>query len=57
MGNGQSTLKRESVVTNKDSLQAEEKRNLRRRTKDFALRIIHLYSSLPRTTQAQVLGK
>lgn len=27
------------------------------RTKDFALRIIRLYSSLPKTTEAQVIGK
>jgi four helix bundle protein len=30
---------------------------LRARTKTFALRIIRLYVSLPKTTQAQVLGK
>ena len=27
------------------------------RTKDFALRIVRLYSALPKTTEAQVLGK
>lgn len=32
-------------------------RDLRARTKAFALRIIRLYSSLPKTTEAQVLGK
>ena len=31
--------------------------DLRTRTSDFALRIIKLYSSLPKTTEAQVLGK
>lgn len=31
--------------------------DLKTRTKDFALRIIRLYSSLPRSTEAQVLGK
>ena len=30
---------------------------LRARTKQFALRIIRLYSSLPKTTETQVLGK
>lgn len=35
----------------------DKKRDLRARTKQFALRILRLYSSLPRTTQAQVLGK
>ena len=32
-------------------------RDLRARTKAFALRIIRLYSSLPKTTEAQVLGR
>lgn len=32
-------------------------RDLRARTKAFALRIIRLYSSLPKTSVAQVLGK
>jgi four helix bundle protein len=31
--------------------------DLRQRTKDFALRVINLYSALPKTTAAQVLGK
>ncbi len=30
---------------------------MRARTKQFALRIIRLYVALPKTTQAQVLGK
>ena len=30
---------------------------LKKRTKDFALRIINLYAALPKTTQAQVIGK
>ncbi len=30
--------------------------DLRNRTKQFALRIIHLYSSLPKTRDAQVIG-
>jgi len=34
-----------------------EKRDLRVRTKEFALRVIRLYSSLPKTTLAQVIGK
>ena len=34
-----------------------KKRDLRARTKLFALRIIRLYTSLPRTTEAQVIGK
>ncbi|MDQ4120045.1 MAG: four helix bundle protein [Acidobacteriota bacterium] len=31
--------------------------DLKKRTKDFALRIIRLYIALPKTTEAQVLGK
>lgn len=31
--------------------------DLRKRTKTFALRIIKLYVALPKTTEAQVLGK
>ena len=32
-------------------------RDLRQRTKEFAIRIIRMYSSLPKSTEAQVLGK
>jgi len=35
----------------------EEKSDLRARTKEFALRIIRLYAALPKTTEAQVIGK
>ena len=31
--------------------------DLQQRTKDFALRIIKLFSSLPKSTEAQVIGK
>ncbi len=31
--------------------------DLRDRTKKFAVRIVHLYRALPKTTEAQVLGK
>src|SRR5688572_23687082 len=31
--------------------------NLKTRTKDFALRIVKLYAALPKSTEAQVLGK
>ena len=34
-----------------------EKQDLKVRTKQFALRIIRLYTSLPKTTEAQVIGK
>jgi four helix bundle protein len=36
-------------------MQKEE--NLRATTKDFALRVLRMYSGLPKTTEAQVLGK
>jgi len=34
-----------------------EQQDLRDRTKKFALRIIRLYAALPKSTEAQVLGK
>ena len=34
-----------------------KKQDLRKRTKDFAIQIIRLYSSLPKTTEASVMGK
>ena len=36
---------------------AASRQDLRKRTKEFALRIIKLYAALPKTTEAQVLGK
>lgn len=35
----------------------KEERDLRDRTKQFALRVIRMYGALPKTTAAQVLGK
>jgi four helix bundle protein len=35
----------------------EKRLDLLERTKAFALRIVRLYSALPKTTEAQVLGK
>ena len=35
----------------------KEETDLRARTKEFALRIIRMFSALPKTTEAQVLGK
>ena len=34
-----------------------EQKDLRERTKQFALRIIEMFSLIPKTTEAQVLGK
>jgi four helix bundle protein len=38
-------------------MENEKPQDLRTRTSDFALRIIKLYVSLPKTTEAQVIGK
>ena len=35
----------------------EYRERLKRRTKQFALRVIKLYQSLPKTTEAQIIGK
>lgn len=35
----------------------EVKKDLRERTTEFALRIVKMYKALPKTTEAQVLGK
>ena len=35
----------------------QNKKDLKDRTKEFALRIMKMYSSLPKSVQAQVLGK
>jgi four helix bundle protein len=35
----------------------KEEGDLKERTKQFALRIIRLFGSLPKTTEAQILGK
>ncbi len=36
---------------------SDEGRDLRERTKGFAILVLRMYSSLPKTTEAQVLGK
>jgi four helix bundle protein len=42
----------------KDELRMKkEEENLRERTTEFALRILRMFSALPKTTEAQVLGK
>ena len=35
----------------------DEKRDLKERTEEFALRIIRMHAALPKTAEAQVLGK
>src|SRR3989442_4595462 len=39
------------------TMNGEEKRASRGRTKAFALRMLRLYISLPKTTEAQILGR
>jgi four helix bundle protein len=41
----------------KDENGKERRKDLKVRTKELALEIIRLYSSLPKTTEAQVLGR
>ncbi len=38
-------------------MKESQRQDLGKRTKDFALRIICLYAALPKTTEAQVIGK
>src|SRR5438874_9104654 len=38
-------------------MQKDERTDLRDRTKIFALRIVHGFAALPKTSEAQVLGK
>lgn len=40
-----------------DERGASKKHDLRLRTRSFALRIVRLYTSLPKTAEAQILGK
>jgi four helix bundle protein len=39
------------------SMTENDKQDLQVRTKQFALQMIRLYTSLPKTTEAQVMGK
>ena len=40
-----------------DEGKKQEPKDLQIRTKEFALRVIRMYSALPKSTEAQVLGK
>src|SRR5882724_3172506 len=37
-------------------MKSDNRQDLRKRTREFALRIIKLYAALPKSTEAQVLG-
>jgi four helix bundle protein len=43
--------------SNDANQRGNERQDLRKRTKEFALRIIKLYAALPKTVEAQILGK
>lgn len=40
-----------------EAMESKKLVDLKPRTKEFAVRIVRLYMSLPKTTEAQVLGK
>jgi four helix bundle protein len=44
-------------MTKGETMSKTQEVELRVRTKNFALRIIRLYTSLPKTTEAQVIGR
>ena len=50
MNDERGNMKDESEASKNDNL------DLRKRTKDFALRIIRLYKALPKTNEARILG-
>jgi four helix bundle protein len=50
-------MKRSKAKSEGELMTDEKVQDLRVRTKDFALRMIRLYTSLPKSTEAQVLGK
>ncbi len=41
----------------KGMVEGERRNDLRERTKQFALRVVRMYASLPKTVEAQVIGK
>ena len=45
------------VAEREDLMVEEGGRDLRERTKEFALRVVKMYSALPKKTEAQVIGK
>ena len=45
------------IIDERRTMNDKPPAELRERTRNFTLRVLNLYSSLPRTTQAQVLGK
>lgn len=50
-------VKHEAEMMDESESSSPAPQDLRQRTKQFALRIIRLNSALPKSTEAQVLGK
>jgi four helix bundle protein len=50
-------MKYEEGETEVLKVEEEVVRDLRERTKDFALRVVKMYSALPKSIEAQVIGK
>jgi four helix bundle protein len=50
-------VKANSFILHPSYFILENMKDLKARTKEFALRVIRLYSALPKTTEAQVIGK
>ena len=44
-------------MMNDEQRSSDHAQDLRERTKEFALRIVRLYSALPKTAEAQVIGR
>jgi four helix bundle protein len=53
----QTKLIRKEELRFKKVVTADPGKDLRNRTKSFALRIVRMFSALPKTTEAQILGK
>ncbi len=53
----QTKLIRKEELRFKKVVTGDPGKDLRQRTKSFALRIVRMFSALPKTTEAQILGK
>src|SRR5688500_2524984 len=53
----QTKLIRREELRFKKVVTGDPGKDLRERTKSFALRIVRMFSALPKTTEAQILGK
>src|SRR4051795_12693723 len=53
----QTKLVRKEELRFKKVVTGDPGKDLRERTKNFALRVVRMFSALPKTTEAQILGK